>query len=173
MTGFRWWLDRFKATLELVDTVRLDHFRGFAAYWSVPADEETAINGEWVSGPGTALFDAIAAELGHIPMIVEDLGEITPDVIALRELLGFPGMKVLQFAFGDDAHDGIPPELYLPHNYEPNCVVYTWHPRQRHDGRLVREPSDEERASPCATSAPTGSRIARDPPGWLISRLRP
>jgi 4-alpha-glucanotransferase len=163
-TGFRWWLDRFKATLELVDTVRLDHFRGFAAYWSVPADEETAINGEWVPGPGTALFDAIAAELGHIPMIVEDLGEITPDVIVLRESLGFPGMKVLQFAFGDDAHDGIPQgeNPYLPHNYEPNCVVYSG----THDNDTTvgwfASLSDEERASVLRYVGTDGSRIARD-----------
>ncbi|MCC6174585.1 MAG: 4-alpha-glucanotransferase [Chloroflexi bacterium] len=125
--GYRWWLDRFRATLELVDTVRLDHFRGFQAYWEVPAEEETAIHGRWVPGPGAALFDALEAELGRIPMIVEDLGEITPDVIALRERLGFPGLKVLQFAFGDDAQVTIPQgkNPYLPHNYEPNCVTYT------------------------------------------------
>jgi 4-alpha-glucanotransferase len=162
-TGFRWWLDRFKATLELVDTVRLDHFRGFAAYWSVPADEETAINGEWVPGPGKTLFDAVAAELGHIPMIVEDLGEITPDVIVLREALGFPGMKVLQFAFGDDAR--VTPQgenPYLPHNYEPNCVVYTGtHDNDTTVGWLASL-SDEERESVLRYIGTDGSRIARD-----------
>ncbi|HZO24872.1 MAG TPA: 4-alpha-glucanotransferase [Chloroflexota bacterium] len=162
-TGYRWWLDRFKATLELVDTVRLDHFRGFAAYWRVPADEETAINGRWVPGPGKALFEAIDKELGHIPMIVEDLGEITPDVIVLREALGFPGMKVLQFAFGDDAHDtprGQNP--YLPHNYEPNCAVYTG----THDNDTTvgwfASLSPEERASVLRYVGTDGSRIARD-----------
>jgi 4-alpha-glucanotransferase len=162
-TGFRWWLDRFRATLELVDTVRLDHFRGFAAYWSVPADEETAINGTWVPGPGRALFDALAAGLGHVPMIVEDLGEITPDVIALREALGFPGMKVLQFAFGDDAQ-GIPQgeNPYLPHNYEPNCVVYTGtHDNDTTVGWLASL-SEEERASVLRYLGTDGSRIARD-----------
>jgi 4-alpha-glucanotransferase len=162
-TGYRWWLDRFKATLELVDTVRLDHFRGFAAYWAVPADEETAINGAWVPGPGKALFDAIEAELGHIPMIVEDLGEITPDVIVLRESLGFPGMKVLQFAFGDDAH-GIPKgeNPYLPHTYEPGCVVYTGtHDNDTTVGWLTNL-SDEERASVLRYIGTDGSRIARD-----------
>jgi len=163
-TDFRWWLDRFRATLELVDTVRLDHFRGFAAYWSVPADEETAIHGAWVPGPGKALFDTVAAELGHIPMIVEDLGEITPDVIVLRESLGFPGMKVLQFAFGDDAHDGVPQGMspYLPHNYQPNCVVYTG----THDNDTTvgwfASLGDDERASVLRYVGTDGSRIARD-----------
>jgi 4-alpha-glucanotransferase len=162
-TGFRWWLDRFEATLELVDTVRLDHFRGFAAYWSVPADEETAINGAWVPGPGKALFDAIDKELGHIPMIVEDLGEITPDVIVLREALGFPGMKVLQFAFGDDAY-GTPQgeNQYLPHNYDPNYVVYTGtHDNDTTVGWLANL-SGEERASVLRYLGTDGSRIARD-----------
>ena len=162
-TGYRWWLDRFKATLELVDTVRLDHFRGFAAYWRVPADEETAVNGAWVPGPGKALFDAVADELGPIPMIVEDLGEITPDVIVLREALGFPGMKVLQFAFGDDAH-GTPQgeNPYLPHNYEPNCVVYTGtHDNDTTVGWLASL-SDEERASVLRYVGTDGGRIARD-----------
>jgi 4-alpha-glucanotransferase len=164
MTGYRWWLDRFKATLELVDTVRLDHFRGFAAYWSVPATEKTAIKGKWVPGPGKALFDAVAAELGHIPMIVEDLGEITPDVIVLRDALGFPGMKVLQFAFGDDAHDGIPrgTSPYLPHNYEPNCAVYTGtHDNDTTVGWLASLGA-EERASVLRYIGTDGSRIARD-----------
>jgi 4-alpha-glucanotransferase len=162
-TGFRWWLERFRATLELVDTVRLDHFRGFAAYWSVPADEETAINGAWVPGPGAALFDALDWELGHVPMIVEDLGEITPDVIALREALGFPGMKVLQFAFDDDAR-GVPrgENPYLPHNYEPNCVVYTGtHDNNTTVGWLASL-GDAERASVLRYVGGDGNRIARD-----------
>jgi 4-alpha-glucanotransferase len=162
-TGYRWWLDRFKATLELVDTVRLDHFRGFAAYWSVPAEEETAMHGTWVPGPGRALFDVVAAELGPIPMIVEDLGEITPDVIALREELGFPGMKVLQFAFGDDAA-GIPKgeNPYLPHNYVPNCAVYTGtHDNDTTVGWLASL-SPEERASVLRYVGTDGRRIARD-----------
>jgi 4-alpha-glucanotransferase len=162
-TGYRWWLDRFKATLELVDTVRLDHFRGFAAYWSVPASEETAMNGTWVPGPGRALFDALAAELGPIPMIVEDLGEITPDVIALRQELEFPGMKVLQFAFGDDVR-GVPKgeNPYLPHNYEPNYAVYTG----THDNDTTvgwfASLSEEERASVLRYVGTDGTRIARD-----------
>lgn len=161
--GYRWWLDRFRATLELVDTVRLDHFRGFAAYWRVPADEETAINGTWVPGPGKALFDAVEAEFGHIPLIVEDLGEITPDVIALREELGFPGMKVLQFAFGDDAF-GTPKgrNPYLPHNYDPNYVVYTG----THDNDTTvgwfHSLGAEERHAVVRYVGTDGSQIARD-----------
>ena len=124
--GYGWWVERFRATLELVDVIRLDHFRGFQAYWEVPAQHETAQHGRWVPGPGERLFDAVAARLGRVPLVVEDLGEITPDVIELRERLGFPGMKVLQFAFGEDAR-GIPTgrNPYLPHNYEPDFVVYT------------------------------------------------
>lgn len=118
--GFGWWIERFRATLALVDIVRLDHFRGFAAYWEVPAGEETAINGRWVTGPGVALFEAVRAALGEVPIIAEDLGLITPDVLELRDKLGLPGMKVLQFAFG-----GKPDDPYLPHNYEQRCVVYT------------------------------------------------
>jgi 4-alpha-glucanotransferase len=126
--GYRWWIERFRATLVLVDIARIDHFRGFAAYWEVPASEETAINGRWVRGPGEALFAAVRNALGGtstslsagLPIIAEDLGVITPDVEALRDNLGFPGMKVLQFAFGGDADSP-----YLPHNYTPRCVVYT------------------------------------------------
>jgi len=161
--GYRWWVERVRATLELVDTVRLDHFRGFAAYWEVPAEEETAINGSWVPGPGQALFDALTSNLGHIPMIVEDLGMITPDVELLREALGFPGMKVLQFAFGDDAH-GVPKgqNPYLPHNYIPNCAVYTG----THDNNTtvgwLESLSDAERASVLRYLDRDGSRIAMD-----------
>jgi 4-alpha-glucanotransferase len=118
--GYRWWIERFRAMLTLVDIARIDHFRGFAAYWEVPASEETAINGRWVPGPGVALFEAVRAALGGLPIIAEDLGLITPDVEELRDQLGFPGMKVLQFAFGGGADD-----LYLPHNYRRRCVVYT------------------------------------------------
>lgn len=118
--GFRWWIDRFRRTLAQTDIVRVDHFRGFAAGWQILADEPVATHGRWVPGPGVDFFERIAAELGSLPIIVEDLGLITEDVIALREQLGYPGMKVLQFAFGDDNRNP-----YLPHNYEPNAVVYT------------------------------------------------
>jgi 4-alpha-glucanotransferase len=118
--GYDWWIARFRAVFTLVDVLRLDHFRGFAAYWSVPAGEETAINGQWLPGPGAELFAAVERELGALPIIAEDLGIITPDVDALRLQFGLPGMRVLQFAFG-----GSPDDNYLPHNYERRTVVYS------------------------------------------------
>ena len=119
--GYQWWLNRIRAGLRLYDYVRIDHFRGFAGYWEVPATEPTAINGRWVRGPGADLFNVITRELGdHLPIIAEDLGEITPDVLALRDDFKLPGMKILQFAFNSDASD-----KFLPHNYEPNFVVYS------------------------------------------------
>lgn len=118
--GFRWWIERFRSTLALVDVVRLDHFRGFAACWEIPASEDTAVNGRWVPVPGDALFAALREALGEVPIIAEDLGIITPDVVALRTSLGFPGMRILQFAFGSG-----PRNAYLPHNHEPDTVVYT------------------------------------------------
>ena len=118
-TDYVWWVARIKATLEQVDVMRIDHFRGFLAAWQVPAGEETAIVGEWVPGPAADLFARLKAELGHLPFIAEDLGEITPDVYALRDALGLPGMKILQFAFDEPAN------LFLPHNYPANCVAYT------------------------------------------------
>ncbi len=119
--GFAWWKARMRKVFELVDVVRIDHFRGFAAYWEIPASEPTAINGHWVEAPGDALFAALKAELGEVPVIAEDLGIITPDVVALRERHGFPGMKVMQFAFGADTLA----EEYIPENYPEECVAYT------------------------------------------------
>ncbi|MBC8173850.1 MAG: 4-alpha-glucanotransferase [Chitinophagales bacterium] len=118
--GYRWWIDRIKSSLDLYDLIRIDHFRGFAGYWSIPFGEETAINGKWIDGPGMKLFDAIKNELGDIPVIAEDLGLITPDVIELRDHFNLPGMKVLQFAFDSGETND-----YIPHNYIKNCVVYT------------------------------------------------
>ncbi len=119
-TGYRWWIRRIQAALRLYDLVRIDHFRGFAGYWEVPAGEKTAVKGRWVKGPGADFFQAVLEALGELPIIAEDLGEITPDVIQLRDQFGLPGMKVLQFAFSTDASD-----KFLPHNYTPNFVVYT------------------------------------------------
>lgn len=119
-TTYAWWISRIKATLQLFDIIRLDHFRGFAGYWEVPANSKTAENGRWVRGPGRSLFTAIKKSLGKLPIIAEDLGEITPDVIALREYFELPGMKILQFAFNSDAE-----EPFLPHNYVIDCVAYT------------------------------------------------
>jgi 4-alpha-glucanotransferase len=118
--GYDWWVERFGMMLTLVDSVRLDHFRGFEAYWEVPAGEESAVRGHWVKGPGSHFFQEMRKALGDLPIIAEDLGLITPDVIALRDEQGFPGMAVLQFAWTNDATNP-----YLPHNYERNLVVYT------------------------------------------------
>ena len=118
--NYRWWIRRFSQTLTTVDIVRLDHFRGFAAYWSIPAGEPTAVNGRWEPGPGAAFFEALREALGDLPIIAEDLGHITPDVIELRRKFELPGMNVLQFAFATDASNP-----YLPHNLEPNSVIYT------------------------------------------------
>ena len=118
--GFAWWIARLRHELSRADLVRIDHFRGFAACWEIDAAEETAMNGRWVPAPGPALFTALRAALGTVPVIAEDLGVITPDVEALRDAFGFPGMRVLQFAFGGEAD-----HPFLPHNYVPNCVAYT------------------------------------------------
>jgi 4-alpha-glucanotransferase len=119
-TGYRWWIQRFRATLKQVDLVRLDHFRGFEAFWRIPAGMPTAEVGEWQKGPGADFLTAVEAALGSLPIIAEDLGIITPEVEALRDGFGLPGMKILQFAFG-----GAPEDRFLPHSYDKNCVVYT------------------------------------------------
>jgi 4-alpha-glucanotransferase len=116
---YGWWRQRIRHTLTLVDIIRIDHFRGFEASWEVPAGELTAMTGRWMKGPGAALFESIARALGTLPIIAEDLGVITPEVDALRLKFGFPGMKILQFAFGEKNNS-----QYLPHTYEPNCIVY-------------------------------------------------
>lgn len=117
---YDWWIDRVQKVLEMVDLVRLDHFRGFEAYWAVPADADTAVDGEWRSGPGDALFDAIRDELGDVPFIAEDLGMITDEVRALRRRQSLPGMKVMQFGF-----DGSADHPFLPHTYPDRAVAYT------------------------------------------------
>jgi len=117
--GFAWWVQRMRRIFELVDIVRIDHFRGFAGYWEIPASEPTAMHGQWRSGPGAELFKAIHAALGPMPIIAEDLGVITPDVNALRRRFQFPGMRILQFAFGGDASN-----TFLPHHHECDTVVY-------------------------------------------------
>lgn len=119
-SDFQWWVQRFQAMLDYVDIIRIDHFRGFQAYWSVKQGEPTAVNGEWVEAPGEALFQAIAEQLGKLPVLAEDLGTITPEVEALRDQFEFPGMKILQFAFGSGSDNP-----YLPFCYHRNCVVYT------------------------------------------------
>jgi 4-alpha-glucanotransferase len=118
--GFDWWIDRIRRACALYDIVRLDHFRGFEAYWAIPAEEATAINGKWVNAPGLQLFRALESTLGPLPIVAEDLGVITTEVEALRLAMGMPGMKVIQFGFGDKgAH------IHLPHRYTPDSVAYT------------------------------------------------
>ena len=119
--GYSWWVERLRSTLGLVDMIRLDHFRGFEAFWQVPGGETTAVNGRWVKAPGVALFEAVRKALGDPPIVAETLGVITPEVEDLRERFGFPGMGVLQFAFGVDP----PVPEFLPHNYSRHFVVYT------------------------------------------------
>ena len=158
-TGYDWWIKRFRHLLELVDLVRIDHFRGFEAAWEVPAGATMAVVGQWVKGPGAAVFEAIGSALGgQPPVIAEDLGLITDEVRELLRSTGFPGMKVLQFAFGEEADNP-----YLPHNYaDPNCVVYTG----THDNDTTRgwytAASEHEREHAARYLGTDGTRIAQD-----------
>ncbi|MCY4466165.1 MAG: 4-alpha-glucanotransferase [Chloroflexi bacterium] len=126
--GYNWWLQRLRFLLRLVDSVRIDHFRGFEAYWRIPATEPTAVKGAWMPGPSHRFFKTILSELGELPIIAEDLGVITPGVEKLRDDFGLPGMKVLQFAWSDSANP------FLPHNHKTNCIVYTG----THDNNTTR-----------------------------------
>lgn len=118
--GYSWWIERIRHTFSLFDTVRIDHFRGFESAWHVPASHRTAKNGKWVKGPAKVFFEAMRCALGDLPIIAEDLGVITPEVVELRDGCGFPGMKILQFAFDSGSVNP-----YLPHNFSRSCVVYT------------------------------------------------
>lgn len=118
--GYAWWIKRFKAVLGVVDVIRLDHFRGFAGYWEIPAGNPTAEFGKWVKGPGIPFFKALLEEFKELPIIAEDLGAITPDVVEMRNTFNFPGMKIFQFAF-----QTTPADPFLLHNYTQNCVAYT------------------------------------------------
>jgi len=120
-TGYRWWIERVRSMMQLVDSIRIDHFRGFEKYYEIPGGSTTAVHGRWVEGPGDRLFAAMEKELGKLPFIAEDLGFITPEVHALRDRWGFPGMRVLQFAFGNPS----PTDPFKPYNFIRNCVVYT------------------------------------------------
>jgi 4-alpha-glucanotransferase len=170
-TGYRWSIDRVRALLAHVDAIRLDHFRGFAAAWHVPAGAPTAQSGQWVPGPGARFFEAVRNELGQLPFIVEDLGIITPDVQLLRDQFRLPGTRVLQFAF--DGHADNP---YLPNNFVPNTVAYTgthdnaptreWYAelpdyqRQNFWGYLGRAPGKESEAAPALMSLAWSSMAA-------------
>ncbi|MDZ4719043.1 MAG: 4-alpha-glucanotransferase [Roseiflexaceae bacterium] len=155
--GYAWWIERVRVALTLFDIIRIDHFRGFAAYWEIPAGEDTAINGRWAPGPGGALFSALEQALGKLPIIAEDLGVITPDVEEIRDGFGLPGMKVLQFGFGGTGEDP-----YLPHNHIQNCVVYTG----THDNDTTlgwwRASSDHERTFTQMYLGRDGSDISWD-----------
>jgi len=120
-TGFQWWIGRFRRAFEMLDLIRLDHFRGFEAYYEIPGTATTAVDGRWVKGPGAALFEAVEAALGNLPILAENLGVITPEVEGLRNRFGFPGMAILQFAFGKDPQA---PD-FKPHNYPSHRVAYT------------------------------------------------
>lgn len=152
--GYKWWIERVRANLKISDIIRIDHFRGFESYWAIPANEETAVIGEWRKGPGIDFFNSIKIALGDLPIIAEDLGILTKEVTDLRDKTGFPGMKILQFAFDSDEEND-----YLPHSYGNNCVVYTgthdndtvrgWYSKAEiHDKEYVRDyldiPSDGE-----------------------------
>jgi 4-alpha-glucanotransferase len=119
-TGYSWWIQRFRSILKTIDIVRLDHFRGFAGYWEIPYGMPTAEIGRWVTGPGASFFEKLQTELGDLPILAEDLGEITPDVIELRDKFNLPGMKIFQFAFSSDSSNP-----FLPHNYPAHCTAYT------------------------------------------------
>jgi 4-alpha-glucanotransferase len=120
-TGYQWWIDRIRCMLQQVDLIRIDHFRGFEKYYEIPAGSKNAIEGRWVEGPGDRFFAAISSVFGKLPFIAEDLGLITPEVLALRDRWGLPGMRVLQFAFSNES----PSDPFKPYNYVRNCVVYT------------------------------------------------
>ena len=128
--NYSWWVDRLRKNMELFDSIRLDHFRAFSAYWKVPAGETTAKKGEWIKGPGSDFFHQLREQLGELPFIAEDLGEIDEPVYRLRDEFKLPGMKVLQFAFGGD----MPRSIHIPHNYSENFIVYTG----THDNNTIR-----------------------------------
>ena len=171
--GYEWWIDRFRARRALLDIIRVDHFRGFEKYWEVPGTELTAMNGRWVPGPGVDLFRAVHRALGDMPIIAEDLGVITPEVDALRDELGFPGMRLLQIAFGRDPKA----DEYKPHNYPRNCVVYTgthdnnttvgwFRDTSREDTTQSREEKDREREAALKYLGRDGQEI-----NWDFIRL--
>ena len=154
--GYDWWIRRMRWATQACDYIRLDHFRGFEAHWEIPAQDETAVNGRWVEGPKGALFDALRAALGDLPFIAEDLGVITEGVTALREHYGMPGMRILQFGFGDrGAH------TYLPHRFEPNTVAYTGtHDNNTTEGWWCEDATDAEREAVRAYICPGDDGIA-------------
>jgi 4-alpha-glucanotransferase len=162
---YRWWIKRMAHNLRLFDLVRIDHFRGFIAYWEIPAGEKTAVHGRWVKAPAMDFFAELAETFPNLPVIAEDLGTITPDVWEVMDHFGFPGMKVLLFAFGPD----LPKNLYAPHNHTERSVVYTG----THDNNTARGWFDEE-ASPedkRRLSLYLGKEVMADNAHWELIRL--
>ncbi len=159
--GFDWWVARMRRAHEQFDMIRLDHFRGFDEFWAIPAADETAVNGEWVKAPGSALFGKLREELGELPFVAEDLGLITKDVEALREEFALPGMRILQFGFGNrGAH------AYLPHRFEPNAVVYTGtHDNDTTLGWWQNGATPEEKEAVAHYAG-----LAEDGPAWALMR---
>jgi 4-alpha-glucanotransferase len=164
-SGFKWWLRRMEHVLSLYDVVRIDHLRGLVAYWEVPAGHKTAVHGAWIDAPATDFFDTMLKRFPNFPIIAEDLGHMTPDVRKVMDHYGFPGMKVLLFAFGGDEPD----HPYLPHNYEPNFVVYTG----THDNNTARgwfengaAPADRKRLSRYV-----GREVTAESVHWELLRL--
>ncbi|HVN74889.1 MAG TPA: 4-alpha-glucanotransferase [Thermoanaerobaculaceae bacterium] len=157
-SGYAWWVARMRSTFELVDAVRLDHFRGFAGFWEVPAGARTAATGRWVPGPGRRVFDAIRAGLGDLPLVAEDLGVITEDVTELRDSLGLPGMAVLQFAFSPE-----PRSQFVPYRHRRNLVVYTGtHDNNTTLGWFLGDASPSEKEFVCRYLATDGREIHWD-----------
>ncbi len=164
-TGFSWWIRRMEHNLKLYDLARLDHFRGFVAFWRVRASEKTAVNGEWVDAPAREFFDVLARHFVRLPLIAEDLGIITPDVREVMKRYGLPGMKVLQFAFG--GRPAVNP--YVPHNHSRNCVVYTGtHDNNTTRGWFENEASEQEKEN---LSEYIGRDLREDRIHWDLIRM--
>jgi 4-alpha-glucanotransferase len=175
-TGYQWWIERMRAALRLYDFVRIDHFRGFQAYWEVPGNETTAINGRWVNGPGAELFAVLRERLGDLPVIAENLGVITPEVEAIRQEFGFPGMAILQFAFGKDPQA----PSFKPHNYVRDLVAYTgthdndtvvgWWASKGEDSTRTPEDVAKEHAYARAYLDFTDLDFTDEPVNWVLIR---
>jgi 4-alpha-glucanotransferase len=164
-TRYEWWIKRMEHNLKRSDLVRIDHFRGFVGYWEVPADARTAINGKWVEAPAMDFFNVLIRKLPSLPIVAEDLGTITPDVIEVKDHFNFPGMKVLLFAFGEDN----PHHPYLPHTYPKNCLVYTGtHDNNTVKGWFDNEGSFEERKR---LFAYLGRQVTAQEVSWEFIRL--
>jgi len=161
--GFAWWVNRIRAAMRLTDIVRLDHFRGFEKFYQIPADSDTAVGGSWVKGPGDRLFRALHDALGELPFIAEDLGYITPEVRALRDRWGFPGMRILQFGFGDEKCDN----PHKPYNFVKNCVIYTG----THDNDTTAGWFSDKTTRAASKDALAYMGSAGDEPVWDFIRL--